>query len=421
MVIYNVDDEVIKILENNNLGLNFIHEPKFQRISLCNVRFIEFLRWLGFPEHTTADTKEIPNRLWRCSQSIIQAMISGMFDGDGHSSLHSGTVGYTSTSDILIKQLRMLLLNFGMISKLSHDKRKSREFPAGYESKLHGSKQISLSTTDSAKFYSQIGFGITYKQAKHARLAKKNQILLYGIVERFRSLYKKYGCGLLGYNSIRRVLKSAWCTRDTAHKKLQSWSAWSNDQDFCFIRARLAEYDAEKDALYWVPIVNIKPSISEVCEISVGSNSHSYTADGLISHNSQVARTVILAYIKKEGRDRKNSPSYIGHLGNKKRPISGMLERFLSELRELWKFHDEHLKIINAIEWLFQHDDRPHDGVIGKIAEKTGLSRAAVTNFIQLTNLRSLELSDSNINRNVDEIKIDKRKGLADFEDESYD
>lgn len=132
---------------------------------------------------------------------------------------------------------------------------------------------------------------------------------------------------------------------------------------------------------------------------------------------SQIARTVILAYIKKEGRDRKNSGSYVSHLGNKTRPISGVLLRFLNEIRELWKFHDDHLKIIDAIEWLFQHDERPHDGIIGKLVERTELSRATVTNFIALTKLRSVELSDSNINRGSDEVKVDKRRGLVDFED----
>lgn len=133
---------------------------------------------------------------------------------------------------------------------------------------------------------------------------------------------------------------------------------------------------------------------------------------------SQVARTVILAYIKKEGRDRKNSTSYVSHLGSKSRPISGVLARFLQELRELWKYHDDYLKIIDSIEQIFQVDERPHDGVIGKLVERTGLSRAVVTTFIQLTKLRSYELSDSNVNRGNDDVKIDRRGGPSEFDDE---
>jgi hypothetical protein len=134
---------------------------------------------------------------------------------------------------------------------------------------------------------------------------------------------------------------------------------------------------------------------------------------------SQIARTVILAYIKKEGRDRKNSGSYLSHLGTKSRPIPNTLGRFLTEMRELWKYHDDYIKIIDALEWLFQNDDRPHDGVVGKLVERTGLSRAIVTSFMQLTKLRSQELTDSNLNRGTEEVKVDRRKGAGEFEDES--
>lgn len=129
---------------------------------------------------------------------------------------------------------------------------------------------------------------------------------------------------------------------------------------------------------------------------------------------SQIARTVILAYIKKEGRDRKNSGSYVSHLGNKSRPVSGVMERFLNEARELWKYHDDHQQIIDAIAWIAENDDRPHDGIIGKLVDRTGLSRATVTGFIQLTKLRSLELSDSNLNRGSDESKMGRRRGGGD-------
>jgi len=134
---------------------------------------------------------------------------------------------------------------------------------------------------------------------------------------------------------------------------------------------------------------------------------------------SQIARTVILAYIKKEGRDRKNSTSYVSHLGNKSRPVSGVMDRFLGEAKELWKYHDDHIKIINAIAYIIEFDERPHDGIIGKLVDRTGLSRAVVTNFIQLTKLRSFELTDSNLNRGSEEPKIDKRRGNCDNDEEN--
>lgn len=133
---------------------------------------------------------------------------------------------------------------------------------------------------------------------------------------------------------------------------------------------------------------------------------------------SQIARTVILAHIKKEGRDRKNSGSYINHLGTKQRPISGVMARFFLEIRELNKYDNNHLKIIDALEWLVLNDDRPHDGLIGKLVDKSNLSRAIVTNFLHLIKLRSFEITDSLLNRSSGEPKIYNRKSNVDFDEE---
>ena len=116
---------------------------------------------------------------------------------------------------------------------------------------------------------------------------------------------------------------------------------------------------------------------------------------------SQIARTVILAYIKKEARDRKNSASYISHLGSKPRPTSDIMLRFLAEARDMCQYHDEYLLVLGALEWLIHNDDRPYDGIIGKLAERSGLSRPVVTNFMRFVKLRSLEFTDSPINRRM--------------------
>ncbi len=133
---------------------------------------------------------------------------------------------------------------------------------------------------------------------------------------------------------------------------------------------------------------------------------------------SQVARTVILAHIKKEGRDRKNSGSYINHLGTKQKPISGVMARFLHEIRELNRFDTNHLKIIDALEWLIMNDDRPYDGLIGKLVDRSNLPRITVTTFLQVIRLRSYDITDSLLNRSSEQPKIDNRKANTDQDEE---
>lgn len=164
--------------------------------------------------------------------------------------------------------------------------------------------------------------------------------------------------------------------------------------------------------------LEILPIIEPVQDLYGGSEAILYRGMSKVFNMwSQIARTVILAYIKKEGRDRKNSQSYVSHLGSKSRPISDMMIRFLGEARQVCQYNEDHIQIIEALEWLLYNDDRPHDGTIGKLVERTGLSRAVVTGFIRLIKLRSFEFTDSPINRNITEPKARPRIDI-DFDEE---
>lgn len=133
---------------------------------------------------------------------------------------------------------------------------------------------------------------------------------------------------------------------------------------------------------------------------------------------SQISRTVILAYIKKESRDHRNSTAYKTHLDTKSTPNGEVISRFISEARELCKYNDNYLKIIEELEFLVEHDPRPYDGIISKLVNRTGFSRVTVTSFIRTIKLRSFEFTDSPISRNSESASRDK-VGREGDEDES--
>lgn len=120
---------------------------------------------------------------------------------------------------------------------------------------------------------------------------------------------------------------------------------------------------------------------------------------------SQIARTVILAYIKKENRDRKNHPVFQTHVRNKIIPKSDVLERFLTEAREICKYNNDHMLIVETIEKLYETDEKPHEGLITKLVERTNLPRSTITEFLHLIRARSFEFSDSPINEEFETIK----------------
>jgi hypothetical protein len=134
---------------------------------------------------------------------------------------------------------------------------------------------------------------------------------------------------------------------------------------------------------------------------------------------SQIARTVILAYIKKESRDRRNATVYKTRLVNKHRPVSDIMTRFFGEAREMCKYNQEHLLIIAAMEKLTETDEKPHDGIIGKLVQQTGLSRSAVTGFLKIIKLRSFEFTDSPINKGSESTGSDDNRRFKEIEDKN--
>jgi len=156
--------------------------------------------------------------------------------------------------------------------------------------------------------------------------------------------------------------------------------------------------------IIWVPITAIEESESETIDIEV-PETRSYNANGIIVSNSQVAKTVMLAYVKKESRDKRNSGSYKDHLEGKSKTPGYKLERFLKEAREVCKYDDTDLLIIDTIEEIFDNDPKPADKLIDKIVTKTQIPKTKVASFLRSVRLRSFEFTDSPVNQKEEQLE----------------
>lgn len=114
---------------------------------------------------------------------------------------------------------------------------------------------------------------------------------------------------------------------------------------------------------------------------------------------SQVSRTVILAFVKKEGRDRKNAAAYKDHLYNNGSGSGKIdddrLKRFFLEAHEICKHNVDHMRCLKTLYNIIKDDDKPSDGLIGKLVGRSGLSRVQINSFIKFLRLRSHEFTDS--------------------------
>lgn len=136
---------------------------------------------------------------------------------------------------------------------------------------------------------------------------------------------------------------------------------------------------------------------------------------------SQIAKTVILAHIKREMRDKKNYGTYKGHLSGRHRSDGDAFERFIKEATEMSKYDEDGQTIVDCLKKLYETDEKPYDGLIGKLVKLSGLSRQRVTSFLKQIRLRSFEFTDSPLNQERNQIyKGSRKEADADEEDESY-
>lgn len=110
-----IDNDISTLLRKMNLT-NYKRDKSQYQIASTDI--VDLFKFVGFNIKLPASQKEIPPRLMRMSKECTTAMIQGMMDGNGCTTAPRKRISYTSTSHKLIKQLRMLLLNFGILSAM---------------------------------------------------------------------------------------------------------------------------------------------------------------------------------------------------------------------------------------------------------------------------------------------------------------
>ncbi len=422
--VYNSSNEVKLFMNNNDLKLPIKDEGGGHYAINC-MRFVEFLANMGLRHGIYAFNKFIPSFMMRCPKQIVVSLLRGMFDGDGHSSRFDGGIGYTSTSKMLIDQLRILLLNFGIVTHTHVSRRKEVIFNKGKKnerrSQVLPSYQLRCSSVDSDKFYNLIGFCIKRKQDKKQHLTSNLLVSLPSIcVEKLKALFQKTGKSKRWFIqhfglTLRFLLNQKWLSFKMVSRILEGFKNWRMEPEYKFIADRLNEHNNIK----WFPIVSIIDGKAPVINLKV-PKTETFTANGFITHNcqiestlykfdyatghakifnfwSQVAKTNVLAYIKKESRDRKNSPSYRTYLDAPRRDAP-ILDRFISEASEMFKYNNDARIVLDAIKWLYENDERPYEGLIGKLVMRTNLPRTKISDTLREMKLRCFEYTDAPVN-----------------------
>jgi len=137
----------------------------YGNIYLNRNKDVSFIKNLGI-SRARAWEKEVPDYIFQSKESIIAKFLSGLFEADGWIS-NQGCVGLGSSSYKMITQVHMLLLMFGIVAQVRHQK--AFDWKLKGTTKIFHSKeswQLRLSRNPARVFSEKIGFISKRKRAR---------------------------------------------------------------------------------------------------------------------------------------------------------------------------------------------------------------------------------------------------------------
>jgi len=207
--------------------------------------------------------KEIPSIILKSSKKIQKSFLKALFEKDAVINEEKSSIYLFSKSKNLLKQIQILLLNFGIISKIEKD--------------LYFN-YLSISEYSNIKlFYENVGFLREEKQKKLQNILKNNNWLTdrTEFIPYLREyILRKYNLNL----NINRYYKieNIWHQIE----KIFDFN------DIQFLKELL------KNRYYFAKVKNIRKTGKKVVySIRVNSDCHSFVANGIINHNTEARLT----------------------------------------------------------------------------------------------------------------------------------
>jgi len=266
------DKDVINYIEN------ILHKQFGESCSICKERrgavamnfnskpLIKVFNNLGISK------KRVPSFLFQSNEDLISSWLRGYFETDGSV---DDRIRCSSVEESLIDDVHLLLLSLGIIAK----KRKQNHEIRGYKFTVY---ILDIKSHWTKVFYEKIGFISKRKKLKLLSILKSSDASpVYGNHPNLTNKSKKYTNINLLKNTRNRKGSVSKYTSDLIKK------------DYPEIYKDLGLHKISEWNQVYCKISNIKKiSPAETYDIEV-EETHSYIANGFVSHNSQIELRVL--------------------------------------------------------------------------------------------------------------------------------
>jgi phosphate starvation-inducible protein PhoH/intein/homing endonuclease len=244
---------------------------------IASSQLYQLLKHLGMSTRGSRD-KRIPHSILAAPESIIAAFLRGLFDTDGTIEKRDGVISLSSVSEALIREVQIVLLNFGVVA--------SKAIKNGrYRGERHVSHRLSIAGDEAERFHDLIGFTLERKHARRqARQPNPNVDIVPNI------------CGL-----ISAATRTATFTR-ADHQIFGDYRRGRRRPSYTKLSEIVSIMDAHgargqalaemrgllDRRLLFARVVSIGVSRAQVYDLTV-PGTHSFVANGFINHNTYLA------------------------------------------------------------------------------------------------------------------------------------
>ncbi len=219
--------------------------------------------------------KRVPEQVWRGSPSFKRAFLQALFTGDGSSSLLPRStiqVSYSTYSSGLARDVQLLLLEFGVVSRLCTPTPKGEH------------KVVITNRRDARAFANAVGF-LGAKQGKLRR--DLEMIPLHS-----RALSRDHVPYVARY--IRADCGGRWTERDWLRRhnvdRIERW-----ERDGVAIMERIASPETRSVVeplvtgdYFYATVASVEDGgVQPVYSLRVDTDDHSFLTDGFVSHNTE--------------------------------------------------------------------------------------------------------------------------------------
>ncbi|HEX2295708.1 MAG TPA: DNA gyrase subunit A [Actinomycetota bacterium] len=221
-----------------------------------------------------ARQKALPPYVWAANAEFKRIVLQALFEGDGSCSAlprNSIQISYCTFSEDLARHVQMLLLEFGVVGRLSRSQRGEI-------------KVVITNRRDARLFASEIGF-FGEKQQKLVRLLAEIPVTSRALSADhvpFLGEYVRAECGSPAKDR-------AWLVKHN----LDRVERWERDRDLILGKIASDEVKSVVEPLvdgryYYARVASVEPAgVRPVYSIRVDSDDHSFVSNGFVSHNTE--------------------------------------------------------------------------------------------------------------------------------------